>query len=204
MDATTQAGRRARAGPAASAVVLAGGGSRRMGRDKAMLPVGGRTLLARAVERLARRFDDILVSAGADGLGCDLSGVTVVPDASPDQGPLMGLATTLPRARHALAFVVACDIPDIDLAFVEILLARIGGRDAALPVRGGRAEPLFAVYRTAAAGPAGEVLAAGGRSVLDLLARLDVVRVRVPRGVRIGNVNTESDYRALLRIAGRL
>ena len=205
MSRTADGGGRPRGRTAASAVILAGGGSRRMGQDKALLPVGGRPLIARTVEQLAERFDDILISAGPSDRGLRFPGVTVVPDDAPGLGPLMGLASALPRARHALAFVVACDIPDIDLAFVARLIARARGHDAALPERdGGLVEPLFAVYRTSVAGAARKILDAGGRSVLDLLERIDAVRVPVPPGVRIGNVNTRSDYRELLRGFRRL
>ena len=177
-----------------------------MGQDKALLPVDGRPLIARTIEHLAGRFDDILISAGRDDRGLRrLPGVTIIRDDAPGLGPLMGLASALPRARHTLAFVVACDIPDIDLAFVARLIARARGHDAAMPERdGGLVEPLFAVYRTSVAGAARKILDAGGRSVLDLLERIDAVRVPVPPGVRIGNINTRSDYRELLRGFRRL
>ena len=193
-------GQKPGARPAASAIVLAGGDSRRMGRDKALLPVRGRPLIALIVDRLAGRFDDILISAGHGGDDRRFPGQTVVSDAAPGQGPLMGIATALPRVRHDLAFVIACDIPHIDLDFVERLIKRAGGCDLALPDRGdGRYEPLFAVYRKTVAGPAHDILAAGGRSILDLLDRVRVGHVAVPPGVRIGNINTESDYRRFLR-----
>ena len=184
--------------PAASAIVLAGGDSRRMGRDKALLPVRGRPLIALIMDRLAGRFDDILISAGP-GDDRRFPGRTVVVDAAPGQGPLMGIATALPRIRHDLAFIIACDIPHIDLDFVERLIERAGGCDLALPDRGGgRYEPLFAVYRKAVAGPARDILATGGRSILELLDRVRVGLVAVPQNVRIGNINTESDYRRFL------
>ena len=93
------------------------------------------------MDRLARRFDDVLISAGQGG-GRRFPGRTVIPDAEPGQGPLMGIATALPRIRHDLAFVIACDIPRIDLDFVERLIERAAGCDLALPDRGGgRYEP---------------------------------------------------------------
>jgi molybdopterin-guanine dinucleotide biosynthesis protein A len=185
--------------PPVSAIILAGGGSRRMGRDKALLQVGGKPLIALIVESLKGRFDDILISAGP-GDDRRFPGRTVVPDAAPGQGPLMGIATALPRAKHDLAFVIACDIPHIDLGFTERLIELAEGYDLALPDRGdGRYEPLFAVYRKTVAGPARDILAAGGRSILELLDRVRVKLVAVPPDVRIGNINTASDYRRLLR-----
>lgn len=183
---------------AASAVVLAGGDSRRMGRDKALLPLAGRPLIETIVLRLRERFDDILISARrADDYR--FLGLEIVPDAEPGQGPLRGLASALPRIRHDLAFVTACDVPWIDLEFVERLIDLAEGHEAVLPFRPPDFyEPLFAVYRRSVAGPAGEILAAGKRSLLELLDRVRVRRVEIPEGLSFGNVNTRADYRKLV------
>jgi molybdopterin-guanine dinucleotide biosynthesis protein A len=182
----------------ASAVVLAGGGSRRMGRDKALLPVAGKPLIETIVLRLRERFDDILISAGrADDYR--FLGLEIVPDAAPGQGPLRGVASALPRIKHDLAFVTACDIPGIDLEFVERLIDLAEGRDLVLPFRPPDLyEPLFAVYRRSVAGPAEDVLAAGRRSLLDLLDKVRVRRVEIPEGLSLGNINTRADYRTLV------
>jgi molybdopterin-guanine dinucleotide biosynthesis protein A len=185
--------------PPVSAIILAGGGSRRMGRDKALLQVGGKPLIALIVESLKGRFDDILISAGP-GDDRRFPGRTVVPDAAPGQGPLMGIATALPRAKHDLAFVIACDIPHIDLGFTERLIELAEGYDLALPDRGdGLAVDGEQGLVAPVAGPARDILAAGGRSILELLDRVRVKLVAVPPDVRIGNINTASDYRRLLR-----
>jgi molybdopterin-guanine dinucleotide biosynthesis protein A len=184
----------------ASAIVLAGGDSRRMGRDKALLPVAGKPLIETIVRRLRERFDDILISARrADDYR--FLGLEIVPDAAPGQGPLRGIASALPRAKHDLAFVTACDVLQIDLEFVERLLDLAESHDLVLPFRPPDLyEPLFAVYRRSVAASAEDILAAGKRSLLDLLDKVRVRRVEIPEGLSFGNINTRADYRAL---AGR-
>jgi molybdopterin-guanine dinucleotide biosynthesis protein A len=182
----------------ASAIVLAGGDSRRMGRDKALLPVGGKRLIEVIVEHLRLRFEDILISARrADDYR--FLGLEVVGDAEPGLGPLRGLASTLPRTKHDIAFVTACDIPWIDLEFVERLIGLAEGFDLVLPFRPPNFyEPLFAVYRRSVAGLAEDILAAGQRSLLELLSRVRVRRVEISEGLSLGNINTRADYRKLV------
>ena len=182
----------------ASAIVLAGGDSSRMGRDKAMLPVAGKPLIEVIVEQLKLRFDNILISARrADDYR--FLGLEIVPDAAPGQGPLRGIASALPRTKHDLAFVTACDIPRIDLKFVEHLLDLAEGHEVVLPFRPPDLyEPLFAVYRRSVVGPAEEILAAGKRSLLELLDKVRVRRVKIPEGLSFGNINTRADYRKLV------
>lgn len=187
--------------PPASAIVLAGGESRRMGRDKALLEVEGRPLIARIVDRLEDLFDEIVIGAARSGDYGDL-GRPVIADRETGQGPLMGLASCLERVANELALVTACDIPRPDLRFAASLLDQAQGYDMVLPRSGGdHYEPLFAVYRRSVAPTAFGLLAAGERSILGLLDRVRV-RVRIvplPETVRLGNLNTPDDYKALSR-----
>ena len=92
--------------------VLAGGQSRRMGRDKAMLDWDGRSLLMRAVKVLESVFDEVLVVAPRDR-GYEDLGVQVVPDIRPGLGPLGGLHTALVHGRGKPLFILACDMPHV-------------------------------------------------------------------------------------------
>ncbi len=185
--------------PKASAIVLAGGDSRRMGRDKAWLPFEGRPLIARVIERLAEMFEDIVIGANRVGEFAFL-GREVVPDREAGRGPLMGIASALPRAKHDLAFVTACDVPSIDLRFARDLIAQADGFDMVLPYTGDRKyEPLFAVYRKSVVEPALEILSGGGKPILALLDRVAVRLVEARDAGRFGNINTPADLSALNR-----
>jgi molybdopterin-guanine dinucleotide biosynthesis protein A len=183
--------------PRASAVILAGGDSRRMGRDKSLLPVSGKPMIARIADRLKGLFDDIVISGGRPG-DYGFLGLDVVPDRAAGQGPLMGIASALGRTKSDLAFVIACDIPDFDRGLVARLGAKAEGFDAVLPSNGrGELEPVFAFYRKSVIEPARTILAAGGRSILDLLPRVRTRTVRIPDGLEIRNINTPEDYERL-------
>ena len=111
----------------------------------------------------------------------------------------MGMASALERTKNDLAFVIACDIPDFDRSLVARLAERAEGYDAILPANvRGELEPVFAFYRKSVIAPARDLLAAGSRSILDLLPRVRTRTVRLPEGLEIRNINTEEDYRKLV------
>ncbi len=183
--------------PRASAVVLAGGDSRRMGRDKGLLPIAGKPMIAHIVDRLKCLFDEIVIGGGRPE-DFKFLGLEIVPDRIAGQGPLMGIASALDRTKNDLNFVIACDIPDFELSVISRLAARAEGFDAVLPINGrGELEPVFAYYRKSVIAPALSILASGGRSILDLLPRVRTRTVPLPEGVEIRNINSEADYERL-------
>jgi molybdopterin-guanine dinucleotide biosynthesis protein A len=184
--------------PEAGAIVLAGGDSLRIGQDKAMLPFAGKPMIAHIVDQLKRLFNEVVVSANRPEAYRFLK-LEIIPDLEPGQGPLMGIASSLRRMRHDLNFVVACDVPRIDLGYVCRLVALADGYDLVLPtIEDSRYEPLFALYRKSIIAPAGRILENGGRSILSLLDRVKVRLVRIPDASWYRNINTEADYARLL------
>lgn len=181
--------------PRASAVILAGGDSRRMGRDKALLPIDGKPLIARIADRLKELFDEVIIGANRIE-DYRFLGLEIVPDREPGQGPLMGIASCLGRTVEDLAFVTACDVPRIDLGFIHRLIGLARGFDMALPVTGDRSyEPLFAVYRKTVVPPAMDILRLGGRRIIDLINRVNVRLVEASGADLFRNINTMDDYR---------
>ena len=200
------------AGAAASAVVLAGGASRRMGRDKRMLPWGTdadgrpRTLLQSVVDTLAHVADDVIVVANDRP---DVERARVVPDAIPGSGSLGGILSGIEAARHERVFVAAADMPFLNVALVRDLLGRLEGHDAVVPIVGGRPEPLHAVYGPAVATAARRQIARGQLKIALAFEGLDVVRVPEaelraldPDLRSFRNVNTPEDYAGARRDAG--
>ncbi|MDP8977916.1 MAG: molybdenum cofactor guanylyltransferase, partial [Actinomycetota bacterium] len=125
-------------------LVLAGGDSTRMGRDKALLRLGGRTLVERAVAVLADCCDPVLVASG-DGRRLPGPGVEQVADRS-GAGPLAGILGGLERSPHPLVAVVAVDMPYASAAVLRALAAQWRGEPAVVPSVAGRLEPLHAVW----------------------------------------------------------
>jgi molybdopterin-guanine dinucleotide biosynthesis protein A len=129
-----------------SAALLAGGKSRRMGRDKALLPVSGhRYLWQRQLALLQELAPQRIFWSGfaRDGLPPDL---TVVTDLVPDAGPLAGIGACLAASESELLVVLAVDLPCMNAPFLERLLLTCTASRGAVTRWDGRFEPLAAVY----------------------------------------------------------
>ena len=189
---------------ACTAVVLAGGQSRRMGRDKSLLPVDGVPLLQRLVSHLKDSFPAVLVVTGrADAY--PFLDVPVLADLRAGEGPMMGILTGLRSARTDASFVVACDIPEVDLDLVEALLRLSEGVDAAVPrFPGDLWEPLFAVYRQSMIPHLERALARGERKVIEAYADAQVHTLALAGPWRLPNLNHPADWEAWVRGRGGL
>ena len=186
-----------------SLVILAGGLSRRMGRDKAGLPAGDGTLIQHLARRLAPVVDETIVAGGSGRH--DLPGVTTVDDRYPGLGPLAGIHAGLLVARSPLVWVVGCDLPDVDPGLAALLYGLAGDVDAVVPRIDSEPQGVCAVYDRALAPRIERLLAAGERRVKMLLAASNV-RYVTPEELRavdpelrsFRNINTPEDYRAWL------
>jgi molybdenum cofactor guanylyltransferase len=168
-----------------AAAVLAGGASRRMGRDKATLPVGGVELASLVLAAAARVADPVVLVApgghparrvAAPGPG--RPPVRVVAD--PGRGPLAALAAALDALDADHVLVLAADHPGLRVELLAHLVGLAGAGEAVACRRGPRLEPLVALYRRApalAAARARLADPAGDRSLLGLLAALGTVVV---------------------------
>lgn len=181
-------------------IILAGGASRRMGRDKATLPYEGATLVERMVSILAPRCAPIFVIA-APGQALPALDAEVLRDEVRGVGPLLATGRGLRAAAEAgseLAFVSAVDMPLLTVELIDELVApavRVEA-DVVLPWDG-RDHYLAGVYRTALAGRVDELIAAGERSMRALVDRVDTQRIVMPEQRALTNVNTAADLAAI-------
>lgn len=181
-------------------VILAGGESRRMGRDKATLTVpglfGGRTLVEHVLSVIALRCDPVFVVAAAGQPLPDLP-AQVLRDEVPRLGPLPALGLGLGAAAGAgadHAFVCAVDMPKLTPELIDRLTesAGVSGADVVLP-QAGRDHYLAAVYRTALADTVAELVAAGERRVGALIDALEVQRIVLADAAPVANLNSPDD-----------
>lgn len=136
--------------PPFAAVLLAGGKSSRMGRDKAGVLIDGQPLWQRQLATLrATHPHELFISGRPDGPYAG-SGVEILVDAVPDLGPLAGLEAALRRARRPLLLVLAIDLPDMTPVFLTDLTRRAteSGRGI-VPQSNEWFEPLAAIYTPA-------------------------------------------------------
>ncbi|HXU92118.1 MAG TPA: molybdenum cofactor guanylyltransferase [Gallionella sp.] len=161
-----------------TAIILAGGESLRMGRDKAELPLSGKPLLQTVVDTVQPLFAHTLVSVREPRAGIALPQVR---DAQAGAGPLAGLVSALERIATPWAFVVACDMPFIAPAVIERLAALRGTHQAVVPLAEGHAQPLLAFYATSGLPLLRDRLAGGDRSLIGALKMLDVCYVEADK-----------------------
>lgn len=187
-----------------SSVILCGGRSSRMGRDKARLQWNGGELLDEIAGKLSV-LGEVFLSADKKSR---FSGkpYPIIEDRYPDCGPLGGVCSALLVCRTPLLFVVPCDMPFVTGEVGRILQGRMGP-DASVVVPAeadGRIHPLCAVYRRDAAPMLLEQMQTGNFRMRDALSRLRTVYVpadTLPLGSRaLCNINTPEEYREVSRL----
>lgn len=183
----------------ATAVIMAGGKSRRMGLDKSLLPLNDKPMVQAIYDQLDGSFSQILIS-GNEKEKLAFLGLKVVPDKQAGQGPLMGIASALEASENELNFVVACDIPYIDLKVVRNMLKEADGVDIVVPTLGqGRYEPLFAIYRKSSLKAINEVLSVGRRKISDVFGKCKVKYINLDLPEGLANINTMAEYQEYLK-----
>jgi len=126
-------------------VVLAGGRSCRMGTNKALLDIAGRSMIDRVVQEMARLYNNILLVAGKTEDYAYL-GLPLIDDIYPGCGPLGGIHAGLKTSRTPYIFVAGCDMPFVRAELMACLLPHARDHDVVIPRDGDYLEPLFAVY----------------------------------------------------------
>ena len=168
-----------------SVAVLAGGQSRRMGRDKALVEFGGRPLLDRVLERLRGIGDEVFVVA-SDRPAYAGFGVPVVPDRLPGGGALCGIHAAIATARNPHCLVVACDMPFLSPALLSYMAALPRDYDVLIPVlaaghrgQGGAEtlEALHAIYGKNCLPAIERRIAAGRLKVIEFFSDVRVRRI---------------------------
>lgn len=187
----------------ATAIVLAGGLSTRMGEDKRLLPVGSDSLLSHVVGQLGPIFHEIILSVDKE-LPDPPPGIRQVGDRFGRIGPLGGVVSAMEMSEHQRNFVIACDIPFIPPEFVRELLRKARDFDVVVPVHpDGKLEPLFAVYRRSTLPVLKKLVHAKERRIRMLYDRVRTDRVPLPSEIRLANINTRVEYENILGIPRR-
>ena len=198
--------------PLVTGIVLAGGQSRRLGTNKAVVEVGGVPLIKRVVAHLRQLSDDLVIVTNEPEPYRGLGG-RLVSDEWPGMGSLGGIYSGLRAARHERGLVVACDMPFLNPRLLRLMVELSRDYDVVMPrLADGRMEPLHAVYGQACLGPMEAQLRQGDLRIVDILPHL---RVRFleqgeldaldPEHLSLFNVNTRQDLeraRALATDAG--
>lgn len=216
-----------------TALILAGGGSRRFGSDKLDVVVGGATILEHVIRAVHQVTDDVTI------VGRDHPAVATVVDPEPRRGPLAALAHTLatskesddgsgtdvagsisatttpslvpPRSMDETVLVVGGDHPLVAPVLLAMLVDSLAQHDAAVPLdRDGRPQPLVAVYRRSIGDAMSAAVSAGVLGLIRFLESADVDWIEPPRwesvdpeGSSFLDVDTTADLQALIDKMGQ-
>jgi len=183
-------------------VILAGGQSRRMGFNKALLQLDGRPLIQRILQLVRPLTDQVLVSSN-DPSPYEFLGLPVIADVFKGQGPLAGLHAAMLHSPRSLFLLLACDLPKLRESLLGQLVLSVEGFDAVVPrTADGGKHPLCAVYRRTCLPVIEGNLRTGTNKVSDIFAA-SLLRVRWLRAEEGGfsdfdlaNLNSPEDLTA--------
>ena len=199
---------------AVTGIVLAGGMSRRLGRDKAVETIGGQSLISRVLESLSQVADELVVVVNTNERAEELplpDDVVAAVDIYPDTGSLGGIFTGLSASSNEWGIVVACDMPFLNLELLGYLLSHRDSHDLVVPVIEHRPEPTHAAYSKVCL-PAIETRLRAND--LKIAKFFDDVRAKYvsqrhveefdPCKLSFFNVNTEEDLTRARMLAGEV
>ena len=179
-----------------SGFVLAGGASRRMGRDKALLPLAGSTMVEQIAAAVRSAAGNATILGPVERYAH--LGFPVVPDKIENCGPLGGLFTALSITKTDWNLFVACDMPELTAAFLTHLLeaAQTADADCLVPESAGKLHPLCAVYRRRVAPAAEAAIHRKLFKMQDFISTLRTSRWPVPDARPLSNLNTPAEWTA--------
>lgn len=183
--------------------VLAGGQSRRFGKNKALEDFHGERLVDRVVDAVNRICEPVFLIANELEPYLSVS-AHLVQDVLPRQGPLGGIYTALLFSPTEWVFVKGTDMPFFVPEVVEAMLDLRHQADAVVPLNEKKYEPLFGLYHVRCLSFVQEALARSRRQIISFYPRIrlrvleeDIWRAHDPDALNFQNINTIYDYRQL-------
>ncbi len=183
-----------------TAIILAGGKSSRMGRNKALLKIEGKSFIERQIDLLREIFEDIIISANTPSDYAFLH-LPVIKDVFPEKGPLGGIYTGLMESKSPHTFFLACDMPFVELPLIRHLKGLLRGVDVVVPKSGRGLEPLHAFYSKKCIGPIKRELDRNNLRIISFFSEVTVKIVELDNLTSspefkesITNLNTKEDY----------
>ncbi len=186
----------------ASAIVLAGGKSSRMGREKPLMTIGEKPLVEVIISQLEGFFDEIILGA-SNGKKYRFLNCRIAEDKKRGMGPLMGIMSSLSASSSDVNFITACDIPEMNIPFIKKMIRHSEDADVVMPVKNQKYEPLFAIYKKNVAGLIQKILDNKGRRITELF---DYARVKTIPFENTGwyyNINTKNNYSDYIEKKGK-
>jgi molybdopterin-guanine dinucleotide biosynthesis protein A len=195
-------------------LVLAGGQSKRMGKDKAFLTFKNRTFLRNILESLNKYCNQIVIVINKDQslYAKEIKGIrseiTFVKDIYPYEGPLNGILSGVEKIKNELVYITPCDTPLLNPDIIPFFAEIINGYDAVVPNIRGKIQPLNALYKKNALKFSKDVFEKERKkSLMAFLEKLNVKYINEEEIKKIDkklysyfSVNTPDSYQTLLKI----
>ena len=182
-----------------SIAIMAGGKSTRMGSDKALIPFRGKPMITHVIEQV-RDLSSRIVIVTNEQSPYKQFGFPLISDVFQDMGPLGGIHAVLYRASTNYVLIVACDMPGLNRALLEHMIALRNEADIVVPRWTKFPEPLHAVYSRSCLSPIDDSLKSGIRKVIGFYGKVAVryvdrqeIKRFDPLGRSFANINTPND-----------
>lgn len=193
-----------------TSIILAGGKSSRLGRNKAFQVVNGKSLIQRVIDRLTMLSTEIIiVTANGEAIPCYSTVETkTVADIYPEKGPLVGIYSGLIASSSSRSIVVGCDTPFLSTGLLEYMTRIDSTFDVVVPRISNKLEPLCAVYSNNCSGPIQKLLEQNELRIDKLFSMVkvkyveeDVVNRFDPGHLSFFNINSQPDLDRARKLA---
>ncbi len=181
-------------------IILAGGKSRRMGKDKGFIKIHDKTFVEHIIEALSPLVHEILIIS-EDRLYDSLKSVKRIPDEIKNAGPLAGIYTGLLHSKTNYSFVLSCDIPLINVETLKKMVSQIKpSKDVIQLSSNGQLMPLIAIYQKHCLEVCYELLTKGERKVMLLsnVLKSKIIEIPLIDAKYIVNINTPEELKNII------
>jgi molybdopterin-guanine dinucleotide biosynthesis protein A len=187
-------------------IVLAGGRSKRMGEDKSLMKLNGKTMVEFSVDALKTLCSSVIISSNQEVY--DFTGCQVWPDEVADQAPIVGIYSCLKRSESEINIILSCDMPLINCELLKYLLARSADYEITVPIHeNGMIEPLCGIYKRSAIDVLKMSIDEGNFSLKDCIRKTSHLLVPVDNLAQFvdqnffRNINTPADFEDISKLA---
>jgi len=193
-----------------TSIILAGGKSSRLGRNKALQVIGGKSLIQRVIDRLATLSTEIIiVTADGEAIPCySTVEIKTVADIYPEKGPLVGIFSGLLSSSASRAIAVGCDTPFLSVSLLKYMSQICSVYDVVVPRIRNKLEPLCAVYSKKCSGPIKKLLEQNELRIDRLFSMVKVKYVEEdeinrfdPEHLSFFNINDQTDLDRAIKLA---
>ncbi len=182
-----------------TAIIMAGGKSKRMPFDKRFLKIHDTELLKRVSMLVAELFPEIIISTSFNSK-LTLDNFKIVKDKTPNRGPLEGILAGLRSSSSEINFIIASDIPEISKSFIDELYSFTDSYEIVVPISDiDKFEPLFAFYNKSIIPEIEKLLNYGENKIIRIFDRVKTKFIKMEENNWYYNLNTITDYNNYLR-----